>query len=141
MTRRSWLGADDGLSLVELLVAVAILGIAFVAIVGGMMTAVLVSDIHRKQATAGTALRAYAETIEAAAYEQCTAGNLPAYSYTPPAGFSASIDGVQVWDEATPAGFVDCASTDPGLQRLQLTVASADGRARETLQVIKRRDQ
>ena len=132
--------AEEGLSLVELLVAVAILGIAFVTILGGMGTAVLISDVHRKQATAGTALREYAEAVEAAAYQECSAGNQPVYPYTPPAGFTASMGTVDVWNGNTPAGFVACSANDRGLQRMRLTVASDDGRATETVQVLKRRE-
>ncbi len=131
---------DDGLSLVELLVAVAIIGVAFVAILGGMTTAVLVSDIHRKQATAGTVLREFAEAVEGAEYQGCTGASQPNYPFTAPEGFTATTGAVQVWDGKTPAGFVDCSATDPGLQRMRLTVASADGRASETVQILKRRD-
>ena len=140
MKLRCELGDDSGLSLVELLVAVAIIGVAFVAILGGMTTAVLVSDIHRKQATAGTVLREYAEAVEAAAYQPCTAGGQPGYGFSAPADFNASMGTVQVWNGNTPAQFVDCSASDPGLQRMQLTVTSDDGRASETVQILKRRD-
>lgn len=135
------LAADDGLSLVELMVAVSILGIAFIAILGGMSTAVLVSDMHRKQATAGTVLREYAEAVEAAAYQECTAGSAPAYNFSAPEGFTATRGPVHVWDGNTPAAFVDCGATDPGLQRIHLSVASNDGRATETVEILKRREQ
>lgn len=140
MSQGTGIHAEEGLSLVELLVAVAILGIAFVTILGGMGTAVLISDVHRKQATAGTALREYAEVVEAAAYQECSASSQPAYPYSAPAGFTASMGTVDVWDGNTPAGFGACSSDDPGLQRMRLTVASDDGRATETVQVLKRRE-
>lgn len=141
MTARVSFASDDGLSLVELMVAVAILGIAFVAIVGGMSTAVYVSDVHRKQATAGTVLREYAEVVEAAAYQPCTGASQPSYGFPAPAGYTAEVvaGSVEVWDGNTPAGFVSCSSTDPGLQRMRLTVTSDDGRASETVQLVKRR--
>lgn len=133
-------GAEDGLSLVELMVAVAILGIAFAAILGGMSTAILVTDMHRKQATAGTVLREYAERVESLPYQDCTGAAQPAYTFAAPDGFSASMGTVEVWDGDTPAGFQACSATDPGLQRLRLTVAASDGRASETVQILKRRD-
>ena len=41
--------SDAGVTMVELLLTIAIMGIAVVTIVGGMMTAVLGSDFNRKQ--------------------------------------------------------------------------------------------
>src|SRR5664279_767957 len=55
---------DEGETLIELIIAVAIMGIAVVAIVGGIATAIFMSDIHRKQATAGAYVRNYAEAVE-----------------------------------------------------------------------------
>ncbi len=45
---------DGGFTLIELVVAVAIMGVAFVTIVAGMMASIFTSDIHRRQATAQT---------------------------------------------------------------------------------------
>ena len=56
---------DTGETLVELIIAVAIMGIAVVAIVGGMATFILMSDVHRKQASAGANVRNYAEAVKA----------------------------------------------------------------------------
>ena len=86
---------DCGESLLELLVAVVIMGIAVVAIVGGLFSGVLMSDIHRKQTTAGSTLRDYAEAVEAAVaaspstYTACAT----TATYASPSGFS------------TPAGY------------------------------------
>jgi prepilin-type N-terminal cleavage/methylation domain-containing protein len=44
--------SSSGETLVELLVAMSILGVAVVALVSGIGTSVLVSDVHRKEATA-----------------------------------------------------------------------------------------
>jgi hypothetical protein len=48
---------DRGETLLEVLIAVVIIGVAIVAIIGGLVTSVLMSDVHRKQATAGSAVR------------------------------------------------------------------------------------
>jgi type II secretory pathway pseudopilin PulG len=55
---------DRGETLIELIVALAIMGITVVAIVSGIATGIVMSDIHRKQATAGAVVRQYAEAIE-----------------------------------------------------------------------------
>ena len=55
---------DAGESLIELLIAVAIMGIAVVAVVGLITTGIVMSDIHHKQAIAGAYVRDYAEYVE-----------------------------------------------------------------------------
>ncbi|MDQ1740524.1 MAG: hypothetical protein QOE53_2176, partial [Pseudonocardiales bacterium] len=55
---------DRGETLLELLIALAIMSIAVVAIVGGLVAGIAMSDIHRKQSTAGAAVRDYAENVE-----------------------------------------------------------------------------
>ena len=52
MSGRHRVADERGETLVEMLLAVAIMGIAAVALMAGLTTSVLMSDIHRKQATA-----------------------------------------------------------------------------------------
>jgi type II secretory pathway pseudopilin PulG len=142
-----------GDTLVELLVAVAILGIAVVALVGGIGTSILVSDVHRKDATAEAVVRSYAESIQSgvalddalSTYVDC--GTAGAYAAPPgfsvPHGYTASVTGVQYW---TGTAFASAghacstrADTDTGIQRLTLRVSSTDTNAVETLDVIIRK--
>lgn len=58
--------SDRGETLVELLVAMAILGIAGVAIMTGLMVSVKTSDQHSKAATGGAYVRNWAERIQTA---------------------------------------------------------------------------
>lgn len=139
------LAAEEGVTLAEILVTVAILGVAFVALVGGMGSAILASDIHRKQATGGAAVRAYAEAIKAASYAECgTAGSYApaAVGYSAPAGFTAAVTGVEYWraDGSDPntGDYVATCTADQGLQRVSLQVASDDARATESIQIVKR---
>lgn len=132
---------ERGETLLELIVAVAIMGVAFVAVLGGIGTSILMSDIHRKQATAGAAVRNYAEAVENAVaaspsgyQESCT----PTFAFTPPAGYEASITAVSFWNGSSfPAG--PCTVGTVGVQKVSLQVKSSDERAVETLEVIVRR--
>ena len=91
---------DRGESLIEILVAVLIMGTAVVAIVGGLLASVKMSDVHRKQATSGGLARDYAELIDrhvaGSGYVACAGPAVysPAtVGYTLPAVQVASPDG------------------------------------------------
>lgn len=143
--QRPALAREGGETLIELVVAVSLMGVALVAIMAGLGTSVLVSDIHRKQATAGSVLRNYAEAINAAVagggYVDCALP--PAYAsptgFTPPSGYSASVvsGSMRYWNgvgwQTTPC------TADLGLQQLTAQVASADDRAVETLVLTLRK--
>jgi len=155
---------DAGETLVELLLAVVVMGIAAVALVGGIATSITMSDIHHKQATAGAAVRDFAEALQNAiatnaTYTPCAPASAyapAAIGYTAPAGYTAQVvapNGVAYWEDATtsptmsPGGFAaSCPMTvngvtnnDSGLQRVSLQVASNDLRATETLTIVVRK--
>jgi prepilin-type N-terminal cleavage/methylation domain-containing protein len=134
--RRTSVGApDEGFSLVETLIAVAILGIGVLTVVGGMMTSIQVSDLDRRQADGQTALRAYAEATAGDTYAAC-ASTYPASGFTAPTSWTASMT-VTYWNASTNAFTATCGA-DSGLQSVALTLAAADGRATESLQMAKR---
>ena len=130
---------DRGETLIELLVTVVIMGVAVVALVGGIATSIRMSDIHRKEATAGTAVRDYAEAIENAvaggAYVSCAAKTSYVTGYTPPSGYTASITGVAYWSGTA---WQPTCGTDTGLQQLTVRVASNDNRAAEQVVIVVR---
>ena len=64
-------GDEAGESLVEIVVSVAILGLAVVAIMGGLATAVLGSALHRNQADVSVVMTAAAERVKEAPYAEC----------------------------------------------------------------------
>ena len=85
---------DAGVSLVELMVTIIILGLAATVLVGGMGTAILASDGHRKAATADTVARDYGEALKLFVAQRtgvnwCSTTPY-AVTFTPPAGYSAS---------------------------------------------------
>jgi hypothetical protein len=142
---------DEGETLVELVIAVAIMGIAVVAVVGGIATSILMSDIHRKQATAGAYVRNYAEAVVAyvaagttASNANFGAGSSPDYSPTavgftaPAGGFVASVSSVWCWDDSSTKFISSCAAAS-AVQQVTLNIASSDSRASEALLVIVRK--
>jgi prepilin-type N-terminal cleavage/methylation domain-containing protein len=127
--------SDAGFSLVETLIAVAILGLGVVTVVGGMMTSITIGDLERRQAEGQTALRAYAEAVDGDTYTGC-ATSYPAAAFSAPTGWTAAIT-VAYWSTAT-STFTSTCGTDSGLQRITLTVSGTDGRGSESLRLGKR---
>ena len=134
MTRRA--EAEAGLTLLEVIVTVAILGVLFVVLTGGTAASVFGSEVHRKQATAETVLRTYAEAVKAVAYVACGTNLSPSTGGVAPAGYDKQPPTVKAWDGSA---FVACPTADThGLQLVSLEVRSSDGRAAERIDVVKR---
>lgn len=143
--RRASSGQNDrGETLIELIVALAILSIAAVAILSGVMLSIKTSAVHRHQATGGAYVRSFAEAIQnhvdANGYTTCgSAASSYAAVTVPdlPAGYTKSVTAVQSW---TGSAWGTCSTT--GIQRVDLKVTSPGGAshgAEETLVVILRR--
>jgi prepilin-type N-terminal cleavage/methylation domain-containing protein len=79
--------AERGMTLVEVLVTVTILGLAVAGIMGGMEAAARGSDIHRKGVNADTVVRDWAEAIKQrvrlGAYQECVPGDATPPDYSP----------------------------------------------------------
>lgn len=132
---------ERGESLLELMMAVAIMGVALVAIVGGLVTSILMSDIHRKQSAAGMYVRDYAEAIatEVAApegYQDCAAVSSYGTEFGVPEGFTTSVVSVRYWDGTS---WQDDCAADSGIQQLTLQVRSNDSRAKESVVIVVRK--
>ncbi|MER7249578.1 type II secretion system protein [Kribbella sp. NPDC000426] len=132
---------ERGESLLELVVAIALMGVAVVAVMAGLTTTVLMSDTQRKQATAVTTVRNYAEALQqyvADGHYVACASTYVVPGFTAPPGFTARVvsGSVQYW---TGALWLPLCLPDRGLQRLRVSVASTDGRAAETLDVVLRK--
>jgi type II secretory pathway pseudopilin PulG len=156
-------GDDRGETLVELLMTIVIMGIAVVSIVGGLVTAIQMSDVHRKQATSGAYAQDYAESVAryvaAGNYVPC-AGQPPQLDYTAafasvtmPAAYASQykppVATYRYWDPTwTPGSTASpwlspatpCSvAADPGVQQVTVQVQSKDGRATEQAVVVVRR--
>ena len=133
---------DRGETLLELLIAVVIMGVAVVAVIGMLVNSVQLSDVHRKQATASEAVRDYGEaitnTVDGGGYVACagTASYASPAGFAVPAGYAKSVASVRYW---TGSAWQSSCSADTGLQQLTIQVASADGRASEQLVVVVRK--
>jgi Tfp pilus assembly protein PilV len=135
---------DRGETLLELLVAVVIMGVGVVAVIGGITVGVLLSDVHRKQATAGAAVRDFAEAVQtllvSGGYVSCA--TVSSYAdppgYRTPAGYTSTVvaGSLRYW---TGTAWQTTCGIDLGLQQLTLQVRSNDGRASEQVVVVVRK--
>jgi len=109
--RRLRPASERGESLVELLVAVTILGVTVVAVIGGLTTSIMVSGQQRDRVAARAEVRKFAEKIQAYVltgngYENCAEddhyepGNLPDYSNLD--GYTADVSSVAYWIPVPP---------------------------------------
>lgn len=127
---------EAGTTLVELLMTVVILGIAFAVFLGGMTSSIAGSDIHRAQASAETIMRSYAESVKTQTYVNCAGTGT--YTYTAPTGFTATVTDVRYGSNDS-MSFIPGCGPDRGLQRITLNVSANSGRDSETLEMVKRR--
>lgn len=133
--------SEAGTTLVEVLITVMILGVAFVAILGGMGTSFGLSALHREQARVETEVRRYAEALKKATYvNSCSADAYTGVAFTAGAAYSVTPPKVVGYvDEATGGSLATCTTADPALHVVELSVASTqDDRAVETMTILKR---
>lgn len=138
-----------GETLIELVMSLAILGVAGLAIVAGLQMSVKTSDQHRRHAESGTYVRSFAEAIQKSldtngGYADC--GSAPGtYGAVPvpalPSGYTPTVESVKKW---TSSGWDTCTGTDKagGAEQLRLKVVSsgdAGHKVEETLVVVVRK--
>jgi type II secretory pathway pseudopilin PulG len=130
--------ADAGETLLEVVISIAIMGIAFVALLGGMLTAASMSGRHRLQSDGHLQLLSAIEQVKAAPYAGNCVGADPLYPITPGAGWTIT-ETVEFWD-GTSFG-PTCYETLVvyyTMQRITFVVASTDGRVNRTETILKR---
>lgn len=119
---------DRGYTLLELLAAIAIMGIAFAAIFAGLGMFLRTETVQRDQAQLDASLRTYAEAVIATPYTNCATG----YSSVtkPNDGHNkvyTVVMTVKYWDGLLPAGFGTTCTTDKGLQQITVQLTGSDG--------------
>jgi hypothetical protein len=118
-----------------------------------MSTSIFASDIHRRQATATTVLRSYAEYVKKQQYVSCAGtGAYGASAHTGlnstnlsvPSGYVGTATAVAHWDGAayssrtTGSSVVTTGCTDQGTQLVSIQVSDSAGRDSETVDVVTR---
>jgi type II secretory pathway pseudopilin PulG len=134
---------EEGVTLIELTVTIAIIGVAFVSLLAALTGVFMDGDTHRKSVQVETLLRRYAEQLQSTTYVSCatpsTAGYASALSPVP-SGYTASVVSVEYWNADNNATFnTTCAGGDKGAQRITIRVASNDTNrpVRDDLVVVK----
>jgi hypothetical protein len=117
-----------------------IMSIAITVILGAVAATLRFTDMHRKQAVAGAAVREFAEKIETSVATASYPGCVPLSTYdamypAAPTGYERHTLAVAYWDGSN---FVSTCTAD-AVRRLSLQVMSSDGRADERLDVIIRK--
>ena len=133
---------EDGVTLIELVMTIAIIGVSFAALLGGLAAAVAGSAHQRQRAAVEAVLRSAADDVrdpDVAAYADCAAS----YPVLVPTGFTATATVVGFWNSDPAINRFEnppCPSSpDSGLQLLVVHVETADGTVKETVEVVKRR--
>jgi hypothetical protein len=130
---------DAGETLLELVIAIAILGVAFVALLGGVLTAANLSGLHRIQADADTQLVSAVEQVKASSYVGTCAAGAPLYPVTLASGWTMPTQTVTYWNGT---GFgtscYDNLSFGYRTQQIAVTVRSADARVSRSVTILKR---
>jgi prepilin-type N-terminal cleavage/methylation domain-containing protein len=134
---------EQGFSLVETVIAIAILGVIVAAMVGGLATTIATSDIHRQQAETNAVLVSAAEIIKGAAYSPCQNPPYAANGALRP-GWPSSTIGVTVayWNPVVAAWDATCHDHDGTtlfpMQRVTITVVDPGDRASASIDIVKR---
>jgi len=127
--------SETGETLIEVLVAVVIMGIGFVALLGTMAISVKASSLHRTQAVAELEVRRYAELVDSAAWDQNS-------NYSTPSGVPTTPAKAAPYNLVSVAPTVIACSPSCGAsaqtQTVQVEVGSADGKVQESVQIVKR---
>ncbi len=144
------LASQAGETLIELLLAIAIIMIAVTAVLGALVTSVSASGQHRSLAAIDTLLKSYAESAKyqielqsGPRYQDCaTASTYASLAWTYPpgytSGYSVGVTNVEPWD-VTSKQFdtAHSGACTNGLQRLTIVATGPTG-ATDTLQIVVR---
>src|SRR3954467_9641984 len=97
MVRRT--RSNAGMTLIELMVTISIMGVAFASILAGLSGMFRSNDQDRRLAVIETYLRRYADDVQGAPYVSCANATAyqSSYSAALPTGYTASL-AIAYWD-------------------------------------------
>jgi prepilin-type N-terminal cleavage/methylation domain-containing protein len=129
---------QEGFTLIEVMVTVLIMSIAFVTILEGEAVFFHSTTIRRSTASLDSGARSYATALNNAPYANCAAS----YLLAAPAGETAAVT-IDYWNgDAAPASFTDratcLANGEQGAQRLQITMTDTATSQTDLLTIVKR---
>ena len=127
--RMGSLRSRQGMTFIEVLIAVALLGVIVVTMMAGLSSIALATGHHRQQTTLDLLVRSEAEDLKSKLYSPRPAN----YATISAPGYTFSITQVLYWD---PASGTWTAITDNGLQQISVTV-TAPGGGSEQIIVLK----
>lgn len=139
---------EQGETLIEIMAAVVLMGTAVVAVLSGLFTAVVSSDLHKRQTRAASEVTNVVEAISNAQYQPCTT-SVPTYaSALPslPSGYTLLplvVEPLASKSALDPSWSATCPSIgDQGAQRITVTVTQGTGgrKVTEKLVYVKRDD-
>jgi prepilin-type N-terminal cleavage/methylation domain-containing protein len=132
--------AESGFTLVELMLAITLMGILFIFVFSGLAVFLKTTVVQRSTADLDQTTRRYAENLAGVAYQPCAsdtayvgsgAGQVPV-----PAGYTITLT-VKDWDGLNPAGWGAC-PPDKGLQQITVDVTQNVTAQKQRLVVAKR---
>jgi Tfp pilus assembly protein PilV len=138
---------ESGDTLVEVLIALVVIGIAGIALIAGFATSISSSAEHRSLATLDTLLKSYAETAvyqiqqqPNPLYANCPSSYTLSPSFTVPSGDSGytalPITSIQYWDSATSSFTTNVANCVAGAPEMLTVSATGPASTQESLNFI-----
>ena len=116
----------QGMTFIEVLIAVALLGVIVVTMMAGLSSIALATGHHRQQTTLDLLVRSEAEDLKSKLYSPRPAN----YATISAPGYTFSITQVLYWD---PASGTWTAVTDNGLQQISVTVTAPGGGSEQVI--------
>jgi len=135
--RKSFRGTSRGFSMLEVVIAIALLGIIAVSVLSALQTAALALISADRRATAESIARTQMEWVRYSAYDFLLEEGHPEYSLDPeivttlPPDFTVDTTAIRLNKDVDP-------DDDDGIQQITVTV-SHEGRVVVTLEDFKRR--
>lgn len=116
---------DRGFTLIELIIAITLMGLAVGAVFGGLGLFFKIQDAQQSNARIDAEIRNYAERILAQPYVDC-ATPTTYQAAAKPTGLSSTVT-VQYWDGKLPASFGATCTIDAGLQQITVVLTDDNG--------------